>query len=104
MKVELNSQERLIILDALIHDPYVKKILEPDTPKEIAIIYDALVDKMSVKEIEATAGKPVHAIEMLRKEINFINFKLPEMNEKEKQAATDAMVDLHRSKAYLEDL
>ena len=104
MKVELNSQERLIILDALIHDPYVKKISEPDTPKEIAVIYEALVDKMSVKEIEATAGKPVHAIEVLRKEINFINFKLAEMNEKEKQTATDAMIDLDRAKAYLEDL
>ena len=32
MKVELNSAERLIILDALLHKPYAKKVQEPITP------------------------------------------------------------------------
>ena len=104
MQVELNSQERLILLDALIHKGYVEKILAPDTPKEIAIIYDGLTQKMVAKEVEATKGKPIHAIGILRKEVRFINFKFPEMNAKEKAAATDFIIDLDRAMAYLEDL
>ncbi len=104
MKVELNSAERLILLDALIHDGYVKKILGPDTPKEIAIIYDSLTEKMAIKEVEATTGNPTGAIELLRKEIKFINFKLSEMNTKEKLAATDLIIEFERAIVYLEDL
>ncbi len=104
MKLEFNSQERLILLDALIHKPYTKKILSPDTPKEIAFIYDGLTKKLAIKEVEATEGRPVQAIETLRKEIKFINFKLPEMNAKEKSAAAEFIIDLERAIVYLEDL
>ncbi len=102
MQIEFNSKERQLLLDALLNVAYVDKI--QGGPDQVTIIYDNLIRKLSTKEVEATEGRPVHAIEMLRKEINFINFKLPEMNEKEKQAATDAIIDLDRARAYLEDL
>ena len=103
MQIEFNSKERQLLLDALLNQTYVDKI-ERGAPEEIKNLYEGLVDKLTVKEIEATEGRPVHAIEILRKEINFINFKLAEMNTKEKQVATDAIIDLDRAKAYLEDL
>lgn len=102
MRVEFNSKERLILLDALLSDPYVKRMQE--APPQVTAVYDNIIDKLTTKEVEATEGKPVHAITILRKEINFINFKLAEMNAKEKAVATDAMIDLDRARAYLEDL
>jgi hypothetical protein len=48
--------------------------------------------------------KPTWTIEILRKEINFINFKFAEMNAKEKATASDIIIDLDRAKTYLEDL
>jgi hypothetical protein len=91
-----------MLLDALLADSYVNKI--QGAPDQVTIVYDSIIEKLTTKEVEATEGKPVHAIAILRKEINFINFKLAEMNAKEKAAATDAMIDLDRAKAYLEDL
>jgi len=102
LQIEFNSKERKILLDALVSEGYVNKI--QGAPDQISIIYDNLIEKLTTKEVEATEGKPVHAIEILRKEINFINFKFPEMNEKEKNAAADVIIDLDRAKAYLEDL
>ena len=104
MQIEFNSKERQILMDALTHDPYIKKVEQPKTPSEVQAIYAGLLKKLATKEVEATVGRPIHAIEVLRKEINFINFKFPEMNAKEKAAATDAIIDLDRAKAYLEDL
>lgn len=104
MQIEFNSKERQILMDALTHDPYINKVEQPTTPTEVQAIYGELLKKLSTKEVEGTVGRPVHAIEILRKEINFINFKFAEMNAKEKAAATDAIIDLDRAKAYLEDL
>lgn len=104
MQIELNSQERLLLLDALIYKPYLNKVNQKQTPAEVVAIYEGLKKKLTTKEVEATEGRPVHAIEVLRKEINFINFKFPEMNNKEKAAGTDVIIDLDRAKAYLEDL
>ena len=104
MQIEFNSKERQLLLDALIYKPYLNKIEQAQTPAQVVAIYENLKKKLTTKEVEATAGRPVHAIEVLRKEINFINFKFPEMNAKEKQAASDAIIDLDRAKAYLEDL
>lgn len=103
MQIEFNSEERQLLLDALLNQTYVDKI-QQGAPKEVMIIYDNLIKKLSTKEVEATAGRPAHAIEVLRKEINFINFKFAEMNAKEKAAAADFIIDLDRAKAYLEDL
>ena len=102
MQIEFNSKERQILLDALLSVAYVDKI--QGAPDEVKNLYENLKKKLTTKEVEATEGRPVHAIEVLRKEINFINFKYPEMNAKEKQAASDAIIDLDRAKAYLEDL
>ena len=104
MKIDFNSQERLLLLDALIYKPYLRKVNDKQTPEQVVATYENLKKKLVTKEVEATEGRPVHAIEVLRKEINFINFKLPEMNEKEKQAATDIIIDLDRSRSYLENL
>ena len=104
MKIEVNSQERLLLIDALLHKPYLHKVLGPDTPKEILVTYNALKEKLATKEVEATTGKPTGAIELLRKEIKFINFKLPEMNAKQKLAAADLIIELERAIVYLEDL
>ena len=103
MQIEFNSKERQLLLDALLNKCYVSKI-QRGAPKEVTIIYENLKTKLTTKEVEATEGRPVHAIEILRKEINFINFRLPEMNAKEKQVATDAIIDLDRARSYLEDL
>ncbi|MCK4792080.1 MAG: hypothetical protein KAV87_50595 [Desulfobacteraceae bacterium] len=102
MQIEFNSKERKLLLDALLNVAYVDKI--QGAPDQISIIYDNLIKKLTTKEVEATEGRPVHAIEVLRKEINFINFKFPEMNVKEKAAAADVIIDLDRARAYLEDL
>ena len=103
MQIEFNSKERQVLMDALLNQAYVDKI-QQGAPDEVKKLYESLIKKLTTKEVEATEGRPVHAIEILRKEINFINFKFPEMNEKEKSAAADAIIDLDRAKSYLEDL
>ena len=102
MQIEFNSPERQILLDALFSIAYVDKI--QGAPDDIKSLYENLKNKLATKEVEATKGKPVHAIEILRKEINFINFKFAEMNAKEKATASDIIIDLDRAKTYLEDL
>ena len=102
MQIEFNSKERQLLLDALLGESYVDKIR--GAPDQVMMIYNNLKTKLTTKEVEATEGRPVYAIEILRKEINFINFKFPEMNEKEKSAAADVIIDLDRAKDYLEDL
>jgi hypothetical protein len=103
MQIELNSKERQLLLDALLNQTYVDKI-QQGAPDQIMKIYENLKNKLTTKEVEATVGRPVHAIEILRKEINFINFKFAEMNAKEKATASDIIIDLDRAKTYLEDL
>jgi len=104
LKLELNSKERQILLDALIHDTYVDKVRRPQTPHEVRQIYKNLKMKIAMKEIEATKGKPEQAIKFLRKEINFINFKSSAMNEKEKEEAQKTILDYDKAISYLEDL
>ena len=104
MKIDFNSQERLLLLDALIYKPYLKKVNQKQTPAEVVAIYEGLKKKLATKEVEATEGRPVQAIETLRKEIKFINFKLPEMNAKEKGAGAEFIIDLERAISYLEEL
>ena len=103
MQIEFNSKERQVLMDALLNQAYVDKI-QQGAPDEVKKLYESLIKKLTTKEVEATEGRPVHAIEILRKEINFINFKFAEMNAKEKAAAADFIIDLDRAKAYLEDL
>ena len=104
MKVELNSQERQILLDALIHEGYVDKVRQPQTPFFIRKLYSDLKNKIGMQEVEATKGRPEEAIKLLRKEINYINFKAANMNEKEKEEASKTIVDYDKAISYLEDL
>lgn len=104
MKIELNSKERQILLDALIHEGYVDKVRQPQTPYEIRQLYKNIKIKISMKEVEGTKGMPEEAIKLLRREINFINFKAPNMNEKEKEEASKTILDYDKAITYLEDL
>jgi len=104
LKIELNSKERQIVLDALIHEAYVDKVRLPQTPHEVRQVYKNLKMKIAMKEIEATKGRPEEAIKLLRREINFINFKAPNMNEKEKEGASKTIIDYDKAISYLEDL
>lgn len=104
MKIELNSKERQMLLDALIHDSYVDKVRQPKTPYEIRQLYKNIKIKIAMKEVEATKGRPEEAIKLLRRETNFINFKAPNMNEKEKEEASKIIIDYDKAISYLEDL
>ena len=104
MKIELNSKERQILLDALIHEGYVDKVRQPQTPYEIRQLYKNIKLKIAMQEVEATKGKPEEAIKLLRKEMNYINFKAPNMNEKEKEEASKIIIDYDKAISYLEDL
>ncbi|MCK4784533.1 MAG: hypothetical protein KAV87_12340 [Desulfobacteraceae bacterium] len=104
MKIELNSKERQVLLDALIHDGYVDKIRQPQTPFFIRQLYSNLKTKISRQEVESMEAKPEQAIKLLRREINFINFKAPKMNEKEKVEAEKLILDYDKAITYLEDL
>lgn len=104
MKIELNSQERQILLDALIHKGYKDKVREPKTPVFIRKLYAELKKKISMQEVESMEAKPGQAIKLLRREINFINFKAPKMNEKEKEEAQKTILDYDKAITYLEDL
>jgi len=104
MKIELNSKERQVLLDALIHPGYLDKITQPQTPFFIRELYKNLKTKISMQEVESMKGKPEQAIKLLRREINFINFKAPNMNEKEKEEAQKTIIDYDKAITYLEDL
>ena len=104
MKIELNSQERQILLDALIHEGYKDKVREPKTPVFIRQLYSQLKKKISMQEVESMETKPGAAIKLLRREINFMNFKAPRMNEKEKEEASKTILDYDKAISYLEDL
>lgn len=104
MKIELNSKERQILLDALIYDGYVDKIQQPQTPFFIRQIYSNLKKKISMQEVESMEAKPEQAIKLLKREINFINFKAPRMNEKQKEEAEKLILDYDKAITYLEDL
>ncbi len=104
MKIELNSKERQILLDALIHEPYKDKVREPKTPVFIRKLYAELKKKIAMKEVESMEAKPEEAIKLLRKEMNYINFKAPRMNEKEKEEASKTIIDYDKAMTYLEDL
>jgi len=104
LKIELNSKERQILLDALISPEYLDKIRQPQTPFFIRELYKNLKMKIAMKEIEGTKGMPEQAIKLLRREINFINFKTPNMNEKEKEEAQETILDYDKAISYLEDL
>jgi len=104
LKIELNSKERQMLLDALIHEAYVDKVRLPQTPYEIRQLYKNIKIKISMQEVEATKGRPEEAIKLLRREINFINFKAPNMNEKEKEEASKIIIDYDKAISYLEDL
>jgi len=104
LKIELNSKERQILLDALIHEAYVDKVRQPQTPHKIRQLYKNIKLKIAMQEVEATKGKPEEAIKLLRREINFINFKVPNMNEKEKEEASKIIIDYDKAISYLEDL
>ncbi|MBA7545943.1 hypothetical protein ES705_38325 [subsurface metagenome] len=104
MKIELNSQERQILLDALIHEGYKDKVREPKTPVFIRKLYAELKKKIAMQEVESMEAKPEEAINLLRREINFINFKASGMNEKEKEEASKTIIDYDKAISYLEDL
>ena len=104
MKIELNSKERQILLDALIHEPYVDKVRQPQTPFFIRKLYSELKTKISMQEVESMEAKPEEAIKLLRKEINYINFNVPRMNEKQKEEAGKLILDYDKAITYLEDL
>ena len=104
MKLELNSQERQILLDALIHEPYKDKVHQPKTPVFIRKLYAELKKKIAMQEVESMEAKPEEAIKLLRREINFINFKSGGMNEKEKEDAQKTILDYDKAITYLEDL
>ncbi len=104
MKIELNSKERQVLLDALIEDRYVDKVRQPQTPYEIRQLYKNLKIKIAMKEVEGTKGKPEEAINLLTREIKFINFKAPNMNDKEKEEAQKIILDYDKAISYLEDL
>lgn len=104
MKIELNSKERQVLLDSLIHPAYLDKVREPKTPHQVRQIHKNLKIKIAMKEVEATKGRPEEAIKLLRKEINYINFKASAMNEKEKEEAEKLIIDYDKAISYLEDL
>lgn len=104
MKIELNSKERRILMDALISPEYVDKVRQPKTPYEIRQLYKNIKLKIAMQEVEATKGRPEEAINLLRREIKFINFKAPNMNEKEKEEASKTILDYDKAISYLEDL
>ncbi|MQY60251.1 hypothetical protein GH153_00190 [bacterium] len=104
MKIELNSKERQILLDALIHPGYLGKVREPKTPVFIRKLYAELKKKIAMQEVESMEAKPEEAIKLLRKEMNFLNFKGPNMNEKEKEEASKTIIDYDKAISYLEDL
>ena len=104
MKIELNSKERQILLDALIFPGYLDKVRQPQTPFFIRELYKTLKTKIAMQEVESMEAKPDQAIKLLRKEINFINFKAPNMNEKEKEEASKTILDDDKAISYLEDL
>jgi len=104
LKIELNSKERQILLDALIYDGFVDKIRQPQTPFFIRQLYSNLKKKIEMQEVESMEAKPDQAIKLLGREINFINFKAPKMNEKEKEEAQKTILDYDKAISYLEDL
>jgi len=104
LKIELNSKERQILLDALISPEYLDKVRQPKTPYEIRQLYKNLKIKIAMREVEGTKGMPEQAIKLLRREINFINFKTPNMNEKEKEEAQKTILDYDKAISYLENL
>ena len=104
MKIELNSKERQVILDALIHEGYVDKVRQPKTPHEIRELYKNIKLKIAMQEVEGTKGRPEETIKLLRKEINYINFNVPRMNEKQKEEASKTIIDYDKAISYLEDL
>ena len=104
MKIELNSKERRILLDALISPEYVDKVRQPKTSYEIRELYKNIKLKIAMQEVEATKGRPEETIKLLRREINFINFKAPRMNEKQKEEAEKIILDYDKAITYLEDL
>ena len=104
MKLELNSQERQMLLDALIHEGYKDKIRQPKTQVFIRKLYAELKKKIAMQEVESMEAKPEEAIKLLRKEMNYINFKAPNMNEKEKEEASKIIIDYDKAMSYLEDL
>jgi len=104
LKIELNSKERQILLDALIHEAYEDKVHQPKTPYEIRELYKNIKLKIAMKEVEGTKGRPEEAIKLLRKEINYINFNVPRMNEKQKEEAGKLILDYDKAITYLEDL
>ena len=104
MKIELNSKERYLLLDALIHEAYVDKVQLPQTPHEVRQIHKNLRIKIAMQEVEATKGKPEEAIKLLRKEISFLNFNASRMNEKQKEETGKSILDYDKAISYLEDL
>lgn len=86
MRVELNHQERMMILDALCHDAYKDKVSKPKTKHFIRQIYKSLVEKLAnIEAINRQEGKPEKAITALKSHISFLNFKMPGMEKEEKK-------------------
>lgn len=105
MKIALNSNERRMILDALLHDGYKDKIQEPKTKHFIGQIYKNLVEKIStIEAITQQEGKPEKAIAALKAHISFLTFKMPRMDKSEKEAAKEEILEYDEVIRYLEDL
>jgi len=104
LKIELNSKERQILLDALIFPGYLDKVQQPKTPFFIRELHRNLKIKIAMQEVESMEAKPEQAIKFLRKEINFINFKASKMNKEEKVEAQKTILDYDKAISYLEDL
>lgn len=102
MKILLNSQERLLILDALDHPAYKDKVTLPKTPYIVRQVYKGLKEKLIEKE--AKTLKPTLAIEALKSESRFITFQKPKMNKQELLQSDIKLVQLDVAIHYLEDL
>lgn len=103
MKLELDTRERQLLIDALIHPGYKKKISQPQIPFFIRELYKSLKEKLVNQEVEAHL-KPEYTITILKKQLSFLKFRLPIMKKKQKEEATKAIMELDRSIGYLEDL
>jgi len=51
MQIELNSNERLLLLDALRHPAYKDKVSHPRTKRIIREVYKALIEKLESDEL-----------------------------------------------------
>lgn len=103
MKIDLTSQERQLILDALMHEAYKEKLSDPETPFLVRQIYKALKDKIANAEAESQF-KPAAAIAALKGQRSFVLFKKPGESLKKQRKLDEEIVEIDRAIEYLEDL